>query len=137
MNVIKTSGYTTSSLNGKTINEQAYDAKYNGNEAIIKVLNNGKMQEILLDKSDVNHILTPFFKNKLKNSSQKMLLDKLSSDFNVSVSPSEYYSNLRNTSSELKDLFTDVSKLKKVSKKNKKKQAKKNKTNKSKNKKNK
>jgi hypothetical protein len=135
MNVIKTSGYTTSSVNGKTINQQAYDAKYNGNEAIIKVLNNGKMQEILLDKSDVNHILTPFFKNKLKNSSQKMLLDKLSSDFNVNVTPHEYYSNLKNTSSELKDLFTDVSKLKKVSKKNKKKQGKKNKTKKNKKKK--
>ena len=132
MNVIKTSGYTTSSVNGNKINEQAYDAKYNGNEAIIKVLNNGKMQEILLDKSDINHILTPFFKNKLKNSSQKMLLDKLSSDFNVNITPHEYYSNLRNTSSELKDLFTDISTLKKVSKKNKKKKEKKNKTNKKK-----
>ena len=132
MNLIKTSGYITSSINGNTINEQAYNAKYNGNEAIIKVLNNGKLQEIVLNKSDVNHILSPFFKNKLKKTSQKMLLDKLSSDFNINVSPSEYYSNLRNTNNELKDLFTDVSKLKKVSKKNKKKKSNKNKTSKKK-----
>ena len=137
MNILKSSGITTSSFNGKLIDQQAFNAHYDGNNAIIETLNNGNFKKILLDKNDINNILESFFENKINkinknnkdnknnknnksSSNNKLLLDKLISDYKISVQPSEYYNNLKDTNDEIKNLFTDITKIKKTTSKNKK-----------------
>ncbi len=71
MNILKSSGFTTSSVNGKLINEQAYNAEYDGENALIKTLNNGKFKEFILDKKDMHEILGPFYNNKFTNNKGK------------------------------------------------------------------
>ena len=137
MNILKSSGFTTSSVNGKLINEQAYNAEYDGENALIKTLNNGKFKEFILDKKDINEILGPFYNNKFTNNKGKndLLLTRLGNEYDLVVEPKEYYNNLKSVDSELKDLFIDISKIKKKTlktKERKNKKAKKNKTNKKK-----
>ena len=138
MNILKSSGFTTSSVNGKLIDEQAYNAEYDGKNALIKTLDNGKFKEFILNKEDINEILTPFYKNKFnKKNNQDLLLTRLGNDYDIVIEPKEYYNNLKSVDSELKDLFIDVSKIKKKSikqKERKDKKSKKNKTNKKKSK---
>lgn len=133
--MIKSSGFTTSSANGKLLNEQAYDATYDGKNALIKTLDNGKFKEFVLDKKDINEILAPFFRNKFNNNNE-LLLKRLGNQYDIIVEPKEYYNNLKSVDSELKDLFIDISKIKKKTIKQKKrknnKNNKKNKTNKKK-----
>ena len=137
MNILKSSGFTTSSVNGKLLNEQGYNAEYDGKNALIKTLNNGKFKEFILNKKDINQILGPFYKNKFTNNRNKneLLLTKLGNEYDVVVEPKEYYNNLKSVDDELKDLFIDISKIKKKTLKNKErknKKGKKNKTNKKK-----
>lgn len=137
MNILKSSGFTTSSVNGKLVNEQGYNAEYDGKNALIKTLNNGKFKEFILNKKDINQILGPFYKNKFTNNRNKneLLLTRLGNEYDVVVEPKEYYNNLKSVDDELKDLFIDISKIKKKTLKNKErknKKGKKNKTNKKK-----
>lgn len=137
MNILKSSGFTTSSVNGKLINEQAYNAEFDGKNALIKTLNNGKFKEFILDKDDINEILGSFYKNKFNKNNKELLLTRLGNEYDVVVEPKEYYNNLKSVDSELKDLFIDISKIKKKTvkqKERKNKKQKKNKTNKKKNK---
>ena len=113
MNILKSSGFTTSLINGNVINQQGYNAEYNGKNALIKTLDNGKFKEFILDKKDINEILGSFYKNKFNNNNNDLLLTRLGNDHNVVVEPKHYYDNLKYTDEELKDLFVDFSKLKK------------------------
>tara|TARA_R110002074_G_scaffold205496_1_gene373918 strand:- start:44 stop:454 length:411 start_codon:yes stop_codon:yes gene_type:complete len=135
MNILKSSGFTTSSVNGNLINEQGYNAEFDGENALIKTLNNGKFKEFILDKKEINHILGPFYKNKFNTNNNDLLLTRLGNEYDLLVEPKEYYNNLKSVDSELKDLFIDISKIKKKTlktKERKNKKAKKNKTNKKK-----
>ena len=92
MNILKSSGFTTSSVNGKLIDEQAYNAEYDGKNALIKTLDNGKFKEFILNKEDINEILTPFYKNKFnKKNNQDLLLTRLGNDYDIVIEPKEYY----------------------------------------------
>ena len=135
MNILKSSGFTTSYINDKLVNEQGYNAKYDGKNALVKTLNNGKFEEFILDNQDINKILGLFYKNKFVKGNNDLLLKRLGNEYDITVEPKEYYNNLKTVDSELKDLFIDISKIKKKTikqKEKKEKKRKKNKTNKKK-----
>lgn len=111
MSIFKSSGFTSSSINGKTINTQAYNAYYDNETGMIKTFNNGEIKDFIFDKKDVDEILKSYFNNQLQNTSSQSLLNKLGSDYDISIEPKEYSNSLKNVDSKLKNLFTDISKV--------------------------
>jgi len=121
MNNYKSSGFSTTSINGNTINEQAYHINVDNDKGLIKTFNNGDIKNYILDKKEVNEIFKYYFNNQINNSSNKSLLNHLSSDYKINIEPKDYSNSLKETDSQLKDLYNDVkndgkSKTKKVKK---------------------
>jgi hypothetical protein len=118
MNIFKSSAFSTSSVNNKLVNEQGYNAEFDGDKALIKTLDNGKFKQYILDKEDIKKILQPFYTSKYKRHFSNSdlhsgLLHRLSNDYDVVVEPKEFYKNLKPLEKDLKDLYIDVSKIKK------------------------
>ena len=130
MNIFQSSGFTTSSINGETINKQAYNAYYDNETGIIKTFNNGEIKDFVFDKKDVDHIFKTYFNNRLRDKSRGSvsLLNRLASDYDITIEPKDYSSSLKDVDSKLKSLFADDSKISKSKSKTKKDKTKKYKT---------
>ena len=113
MNIFKSSGFTTSSINGKTINNQAYNAYYDNENGIIKTFNNGIIKDFIFDKKDVDQIFKTYFNNRLndKYNGSQSILNRLSTDYDIIIEPKDYSNSLKDTDNKLKKLFTHISKV--------------------------
>ena len=122
MNIFQSSGFTTSSINGETINKQAYNAYYDNETGMIKTFNNGEIKDFIFDKKDVDQIFKTYFNNRLRDKSRgsRSILDRLASDYDIMIEPKEYSNSLKDADSKLKSLFTNDSKISKNKSKTKK-----------------
>ena len=122
MNIFQSSGFTTSSINGETINKQAYNAYYDNDSGMIKTFNNGDIKDFIFDKKDVDQIFKTYFNNRLRDKSRGSgsILDRLASDYDIMIEPKEYSSSLKDVDNKLKNLFANDSKISKSKSKTKK-----------------